>query len=149
MAKLPRSVLVLVHTSDAVLLLERLQPAGFWQSVTGSLEPGEDWEDAARRELEEETGFPAEGLVDTGVRNLFPILPPRRDRYPADVRDNEERVFTLALSKQHRPRLQPAEHRAFAWLTPLEAARRCSSATNRDAILRQFHRVLDVRSLAS
>jgi dATP pyrophosphohydrolase len=55
MAKLPRSVLVLVHTSDAVLLLERLQPAGFWQSVTGSLEPGEDWEDAARRELEEET----------------------------------------------------------------------------------------------
>jgi len=149
MAKIPKSVLVLVHTDAAVLLLERLQPEGFWQSVTGSLEPGEDWEQAARRELEEETGFPAVGLVDTGVRNRFPILPPWRDRYPADVRDNEEHVFTLALAEPRTPRLHPEEHRAFLWLPPLEAARRCGSATNRDAILRQFHRVLDHRSLAS
>ncbi len=55
--KRPESVLVVVHTADQVLLLERVRPAGFWQSVTGSLEAGETASQAAIRELGEETGF--------------------------------------------------------------------------------------------
>ena len=43
-----------------VLLLERAQRPGFWQSVTGSLdEPDEPFEAAAARELREETGIQA------------------------------------------------------------------------------------------
>ncbi|HUH00249.1 MAG TPA: NUDIX domain-containing protein, partial [Gammaproteobacteria bacterium] len=56
--KRPISVLVVVHTrSGEVLLLERIQPPGWWQSVTGSLEAGETPWDAAVRELHEETGM--------------------------------------------------------------------------------------------
>jgi len=39
--KIPISTLVLVHTPDLrVLRLERADYPGFWQSVTGSQEPG-------------------------------------------------------------------------------------------------------------
>ena len=55
--KLPESVLVVVHTAQLeVLLLERAAQPGFWQSVTGSREPGDpDLSATARRELLEET----------------------------------------------------------------------------------------------
>ena len=59
--KRPESVLVVVHTADGlVLMLERVSPPRFWQSVTGSLEPGESFEAAARRALKTiaETGQP-------------------------------------------------------------------------------------------
>src|SRR5262249_34892462 len=57
--KLPESVLVVVHTPALeVLLLERAAQPGFWQSVTGSREPGDaDLSATARRELREETGL--------------------------------------------------------------------------------------------
>ena len=44
-------------TGGDVLMLQRRDPPDFWQSVTGSLEPGEPAVDAARRELQEETGL--------------------------------------------------------------------------------------------
>ena len=59
--KRPESVLVVVHTGDGrFLMLRRRAPAGFWQSVTGSLRWDEhDPAVAARRELREETGLEA------------------------------------------------------------------------------------------
>ncbi|PKY09598.1 dihydroneopterin triphosphate diphosphatase [Acidithiobacillus marinus] len=149
MFKIPESVLVMIYSGEQVLLLERAQPEGFWQSVTGSLEPGESWRDAAVRELHEETGFSAENVVDTGVRNRFPIVPPWRERYAPEVEFNEERIFTLALSAPEPPQLQPQEHLRFAWLPAAEAARRTGSWTNRDAIYRQFGTFLDAGQAAS
>ena len=40
--KRPESVLVVLHDGQGrALMLERVSPPGFWQSVTGSLEEGE------------------------------------------------------------------------------------------------------------
>ena len=136
--KTPVSVLVVVHTAAGeVLLLERATPPGFWQSVTGSLEPGETPQQAARRELEEETGLTTEAGEFRDHRHSvrFPILPAWRHRYAPDVRENTEHWFSLRLPRPLPIRLSPAEHRDLHWLGWRAAAAQASSWTNRDAIL--------------
>jgi dATP pyrophosphohydrolase len=136
-ARRPESVLVVVYTRALeCLLLERLEPAGFWQSVTGALEWGEEPREAALRELREETGLLGSGLRDTGVRNSFPILPAWRPRYAPDVTANVEHVWRLTLERPETVVLNPTEHRRFAWLPLEEAISRVGSWTNREALER-------------
>lgn len=137
-AKRPESVLVVVHApGPRVLLLERVRPEGFWQSVTGSLEPGETPAEAAAREVAEETGLDAGGnLRDLGLTQRFPIAPAWRHRYPAGVTDNVEHAYALGLDRIEGPVLDPASHRRFAWLAPADAQARASSWTDRAAIRR-------------
>ena len=60
MYKIPVSVLVVIHTPDMqVLLLERADHPGYWQSVTGSQNQGETLVQTAVREVAEETGLDA------------------------------------------------------------------------------------------
>jgi dATP pyrophosphohydrolase len=142
MYKLPESVLVVVHTADLrVLLLERADTAeSRWQSVTGSREPADaDLAATARREVLEETGLdlaaPGTGMLrDWRLRNRYEIWPAWRRRYAPDVTHNVEHVFGLTLAATFDVRLDPAEHRAFVWLPWRDAAQRCFSPTNRDAI---------------
>ena len=138
--KRPESVLVVVHTAAGlVLMLERVSPPRFWQSVTGSLEPGESFEAAARRELAEETGLTArEGLVDLELPQRFRIARPWRVRFAPGVTHNLERAFALAVPATFQPVLNPAEHRRHLWLPAREAVARASSWTNRNAIERIF-----------
>lgn len=135
--KRPQSVLVVIHTPElAVLLMERQRPADFWQSVTGSLEAGESWREAAVREVEEETGLQAEAdlLVDWHLANRYPIPAAFVARYPPGVVHNQERVFSYAIAEAFDPRLAPMEHRQALWLPWTAAMARTSSWTNRDAI---------------
>ena len=136
--KRPESVLVLIHTrAGEVLLLERTEPAGYWQSVTGSLEWGETAPDAARREVKEETGLPVGAeLIDCGHRNRFPIHPAWRARYAPAVSFNTEYVFRLEYKARPDIRIHCAEHVRSLWLPRREAAERVDSETNREAILR-------------
>lgn len=133
--KHPESVLVLIHTEDQVLLLQRKDNPDFWQSVTGSLEPGESRLQAAVRELEEETGIRLDdglALVETGHRVRFEIYPRWRHRYRPGVTHNWEYEFRLCLPAPREVRL--SEHLAQRWL-PLEDARlTASSWTNQEAI---------------
>lgn len=135
--KRPESVLVVVHTGDGqVLQLLRREPQGFWQSVTGSLAPGESPLKAALREVREETGLDAgAGLTDTGTVNRYPIHPAWRERYAPSVHENTEYVFSLLLPEVVEIQLSPAEHSGYRWLPRQAAAELAASATDRAAIL--------------
>ena len=141
MHKIPISVLVVIHTADLeVLLIERADRAGFWHSVTGSLDaPDEPPELAAARELFEETGVNADGativLRDWGVSNIYEIYPTWRHRYAPGVTLNTEHVFSVCVPRTIPITLSPREHVAHAWLPLLDAADRCFSASNAEAIL--------------
>jgi dihydroneopterin triphosphate diphosphatase len=137
--KIPVSTLVLVFTRDlVVLLLERADFPGHWQSVTGSQEPGESLADTALRELREETGIDAAafgGLVDWQVSNVYEIFPQWAFRYPPGTTHNTEHVFGLEVPASVPLRLQPKEHLRYLWLPWRDAAAKCFSWSNRDAIL--------------
>lgn len=137
--KQPVSVLVLVHTQDLrVLLLERADFPGHWQSVTGSCEPGEPLARTAVRELREETGIDAVqfgGVVDWQTQKDFEIFAQWQHRYPPGTTHNTEHVFALAVAAPVPVHLNPREHLRHVWLPWRDAAARCFSWTNREAIL--------------
>lgn len=136
--KKPVSVLVLIHTPALeILLLERASHAGFWQSVTGSLEGEETPRATACREVREETGInatPAD-FHDWRLSNCFEIFAVWRHRYPAGVTHNLEHVYSLCVAADTAVHIAPREHRSYCWLPWQEAAARVFSWSNRDAIL--------------
>ena len=134
-AKQPVSVLVVIHTADLdVLLLERASHPGYWQSVTGSREGEETLVATAWRELAEETGISTGELSDWSIRNSYDIFPEWRHRYAPGVTRNVEHVFGLRLPSKPEIKIAPAEHLDWCWLPWEEAAERCFSWSNRDAI---------------
>ena len=137
--KIPRSVLVVIHTADLqVLMMERAGWKDFWQSVTGSVaHEAEPLRATAVREVREETGLDAERyqLSDWGVENRFEIFKRHRSRYAPGVTHNLEHVFSLAVPAPLGVTLDPAEHLSYRWLPWREAAALTLSWTNRDAIL--------------
>ena len=88
---------------------------GSWETVHGHIEAGETPADAARRELEEETGLPAERLYNLSRVEAF----------------YQHRLDEVALVPVFAAYVAPgaavrtgAEHDRFAWLRPAEARRR-------------------------
>ena len=132
----PESVLVLVYTAAGeVLLLKRVRPKVFWQSVTGSLEQQETPVDAAVRELAEETGIRNVALVDCEHSNSFVIAEAWRKRYAPGVTHNKEHVFRCRLDEKPAVvTLAPEEHSEFQWVPAQQALGIVSSWTNRQAL---------------
>ena len=137
--KIPRSVLVVIHTPDLqVLMMERTGWKDFWQSVTGSVaSDSEPLRDTAVREVREETGLDARryDLRDWGIENRFEIFRKHRSRYAPGVTHNTEHVFSMAVPGPVAVALDPAEHLGYKWLPWREAAAITISWSNRDAIL--------------
>ena len=137
--KIPESVLVVIHTADLdVLLIERAPNPGFWQSVTGSKDtPDEPLEQTAVREVMEETGIVVapDHLRDWQLSNVYDIYPVWRHRYAPGVTHNTEHVFGLVVPRDSGVLLSPREHTRFEWLPLHEAADRCFSPSNAEAIL--------------
>ena len=143
--KIPISVLVVIYKSNRdVLLIERADRENFWQSVTGSLDaPNEDLALAATREVFEETGIAVDHLPEGALHNLhhqieYEIYPDWRFRYAPGVTRNTEHWFALQVPDNTHIKLSPREHVAYQWLPFEEAAKKCFSRSNGEAILKLF-----------
>ena len=149
--KIPESVLVVIHSNDGyVLLLERADRVGFWQSVTGSKDPvDEDLTSTAQREVFEETGIwvgdappvdasyqvPASHLLNWQHQEKYTIYPFWRHRYAPGITQNTEYWFGLTVPRSAPIRLSPREHNNYQWLAYQKAAELCFSPSNKAAIL--------------
>ena len=136
--KIPVSTLVVIYTAALeVLLLERADHPGFWQSVTGSQHEGESLAATAAREVAEETGIEAARyrLEAWNLQNVYEIYPIWRHRYAPGVTHNTEHVFGLEVPGRLDVKLAPREHLSFQWLPWSEAADLVFSWSNRKAIL--------------
>lgn len=129
-------------TGPEVLLLERSDHPGYWQSVTGSCEADEAPRDTAIREVREETGLDARQykLTDWQIQNVYEIYPHWRHRYAPDTTQNTEHVFGLQLPRPVAVQLDPREHLNFQWLPWQDAAQKVFSPSNRSAILQLAER---------
>ncbi len=137
MFKTPISALVLIHTTDLqVLVMERADKAGFWQSVTGSVEGDETPLQTAIREVKEETGLNALDfdLQDWQTSHVYEIYPHWRHRYAPGVTENTEHVFGLTLPDAMPIQLAPDEHTRYEWVDWRQAASRVFSWTNVNAL---------------
>ncbi len=142
--KIPQSVLVVIHTPALnVLLIERADHPGYWQSVTGSRDSlDEPLVDTCVREVAEETGIvigsptvPRAALRDWHLANVYEIYPVWRHRYAPGVTHNTEHVFGLTVPEGTAVRLDPREHVDHLWLPWVEAADRCFSPSNAEAVM--------------
>ena len=137
--KIPLSVLVVIHTPSLdVLLINRTDSPGHWQSVTGSKDrEDEPFEETAAREVLEETGIDCAigRLADWNLENVYDIYPRYLHRYAPGVTRNREHVFGLTVPAGTPVTLNPREHTAWQWLPWRKAADACFSPSNAEAIL--------------
>ena len=101
-------VWVVSRKKTSVLLLKTgAERGGFWQPVTGSLEPGESLQDAALREAREETGLSFSTLpVSLGF--FF--------EYEGRWGRARKSVFYLEIEDEGQVTLDPTEHVESEWL---------------------------------
>jgi dATP pyrophosphohydrolase len=144
LSKIPESVAVVIHTPALdVLLIERTDAPGFWQSVTGSKDAmDEPLTATCAREVWEETGIrigegglPTSALRDWQLVNVYEIYPRWRHRYAPGVTHNTEHVFGLTVPAGTPVHLSAREHTSYIWLPWREAADKCFSPSNAEAIL--------------
>jgi dihydroneopterin triphosphate diphosphatase len=137
--KRPESVLVVVYTrTGKVLLLRRADHPEFWQSITGSMEWGDEQPaETAARELREETGITVEpqALTDWQIQQRYVLFPQWRYKYAPGVTENTEHFFSLELPDEQSVTVSPGEHLEYLWLPFEQAIEQVFSWTNRDALL--------------
>ncbi|MCH9638084.1 MAG: dihydroneopterin triphosphate diphosphatase [Betaproteobacteria bacterium] len=137
MYKIPVSVLVLIHTTDLqILLLERVDHPGYWQSVTGSQEPNESLRQTALREVTEETGLNPNqfSLIDWKTQNQYTIYEEWRWRYAPGITQNTEHIFSLRIPEPIPISVSAREHLGYIWLPWQQAANKVFSESNAEAI---------------
>lgn len=124
------------HGESARALVLRRVPAvgGFWQIITGTMEAGETPEQAAAREVFEETGcrLPVEALGYTNSFALGDAVPPKVV---------EATGFLARWEEGAEVRIAPDEHDAHEWLPIPEAMERLPFMGLKETLRRAAERV--------
>ncbi len=104
-------------------------PAGHWDFPKGGVEKGESEQEAAKREIKEETGLKIESFVPNFRRKIEYHY--RR----ADGLSHKQVIFFLARANSDKVRLS-YEHSGYEWLSFDQATKRLSFENARN-ILRE------------
>ena len=134
--KNPNSILLIIFTTKfKVLLLKKNSKRDLWQSVTGSMELGENPYDTALRELQEETGINKQrsDLIFDDLSHKFMIYSEWIDRYKESTYSNKEYIFSLKLNDEVSVKLSK-EHSSYKWVDLNEAIHLVFSWTNKAAL---------------
>ena len=134
--KNPNSILLIIFTTKfKVLLLKKNYKRDLWQSVTGSIELGEDPYDTALRELQEETGINKQksDLIFDDLSHKFMIYSEWIDRYKESTYSNKEYIFSLKLNDEVSVKLS-REHSSYKWVDLNDAIHLVFSWTNKAAL---------------
>ena len=134
--KNPNSILLIILTKKfKVLLLKKNSKRDLWQSVTGSIELGEDPYDTALRELQEETGINKQrsDLIFDDLSHKFMIYSEWIDRYKESTYSNKEYIFSLKLNDEVSVKLS-REHTSYKWVDLNDAIHLVFSWTNKAAL---------------
>lgn len=93
----------------SVLLLKLSEKRGaFWQNVTGSVDEGEDFDQAAPRELWEETGIKITDAKIVSLNFSFEF----HDRFGRDIK---EACYLAVIKDTHYPIKISDEHQKYVW----------------------------------
>ncbi len=139
--RLPIQVLVYsvrrAGSSWQYLMLRRIPSReGFWQGVTGAIKEGETLDEAARRELFEETGFVPLTLKKIDYSYSIPVKDEWICMYAPDVKEITEYVFLAHIGAESEPVLDLNEHDHYKWCTYHEAVALLKWPENKEALKR-------------
>jgi 8-oxo-dGTP pyrophosphatase MutT (NUDIX family) len=104
----------------------------FWQGITGALESGESFDDGAKREVWEETGFDNIEFRFTGFMAIYPIRPEWRIHFGDGPDHVEERAAFGEVPFNAIPRLSD-EHSEWGWFSVAAARELLNTGQNRAA----------------
>jgi len=121
---------------EYLLLRRTSEREGFWQGVTGALEYSESLEEAAQRELLEETGLIPDELVKIDYCYTFSLEDRWRHLYPSSVAEITEHVFLAFIHTNAEPKIDPKEHDRWTWCSFEEALRKLRWPGNIEALRR-------------
>lgn len=148
--RVPRSVQVVIvretfHGREVLALRRVPNRGGFWQPVTGRVEPGESFAETARREVSEELGLTVapDEIHDLGYCHSYALKREWLVNYPPGTTHNDEAAFAIFIGPETEIRTDPGEHDAHEWLSPEAATKRFGWHGNREAL----RRALDLRNV--